>query len=160
MPSSNRHCVDAGILDDASSIGCAIAKAEFLRGVVGVGPRRGTDGCQPCIGGCFQSGDERSRGKYAGTEQSDGNGIRRRKFRRGLGCRSRRQKFESPLGIVAASSGILNHDSEKWPTRLPAGEFVRTLSAFDWKAVGDERSNFDFPFGEELKKRFHFPGFL
>src|SRR3981081_3320295 len=72
MPSGNDHCVDAGILYDASSIGCAITENELLRGVMGMGSGSGADACQAGLSRRLQSRNKCPRGKNAGTEQSDG----------------------------------------------------------------------------------------
>jgi len=42
----------------------------------------------------------------------------------------------------------LNHDSEEGLARLPADEFVRAVSTFNGKVMGNERSDFDFLLGK------------
>src|SRR5271166_3661661 len=159
MASRYDERVDAGIMDDLRLVGGAIAEAELAGGVTGARAGRRTDARQLRAGCASECRQQRSGCKDSGAEQAYRNVIRRgcgRDFRRRCSGRPRHQ-FKGSRFI--ATSRVLNHDSEKRLTRLSSDQIVGAGRTLDRKTMGNEGTNINFLFGQELEKGFHVAGF-
>src|SRR5207302_10987761 len=55
---------------------------------------------------------------------------------------------------IISGCRVLNHHSEKWPTRFAGDQVVCTVRALDRETVRDQCTDISFPIGEELYERF------
>src|SRR5271155_3539866 len=148
MASRDDKRVDAGILEDPSFVGCAVAEAELLRGMTGARPRCRADAGQRGIASCLERWHEGSGGEDSGTEQAHRNTIHRDFRRRGV--TEFRNQLERRRFI--ANCGVLNYDPKKRLAGLAGDQLVRAGRTLDGKTMSNQRTDFYFLLRQELQK--------